>query len=348
MLYRIGAWSELEDGDRFPVMQIRYTLDDSAARLLLAVRSVEQVWDRAAALRNSAGVHLVELATRHVLGTGSTLVEELARYFESGVSETDPYQLAFYDAHRTELEDLLRDLHDVQPPLVTLHEVAELFPLTIELDINFTLALTVVGYPAFGYVRTYHDSDEGETYHGLVVNLAQARAHLLTLGEEEFSLGRLADTIRHGFFNHEGFLLAYAEYARAVGRETERALDRLKNRLLSRGIAWYLSYRHDFAYYDALIGLDEVRDLPHHVARCNALFDRSRTGKPLEEWPQAWETLEPSRTCLDVVGYFAARGIAATHGIEGLREAILAGPERFIHMYNALGKPPLHVAHPIQ
>ena len=337
----------MKDGDHFLAMQIHYTLDDSAARLLLTIRSVEQVWDRAAELRNSAGVHLVELATRHVLGTGSGLVEELARYFESGVSDTDPYQLAFYDAHRAELEDLLRDLRDVRPPLVALHEVAELFPLTMELDINFTLALTVVGYPAFGYVRTYHDS-EGETYHGLVVNLAQARAHLLTLGEAEFSLQRLADTIRHGFFNHEGFLLAYAEYARAIGRETERAQERLKNRLLSRGIAWYLSYRHDFAYYDALIGLDEARDLPVYVARCNALLDGSRAGKPLEEWPQAWETLEPSRTCLDVVGYFAARGIAAAHGVEGLREAILAGPERFIHMYNALGKPPLHVSHPIR
>ena len=325
-------------------MQIHYTLDDSAARLLLTIRSVEQVWDRAAELRNSPGVHLVELATRHVLGTGSGLVEELARYFEIGVSDTDPYQLAFYDAHRSELEDLLRDLRDVQPPLVALHEVAELFPLTLAMDINFTLALTVVGYPAFGYVRTYHDS-EGETYHGLVVNLAQARAHLLALGEEDFSLDRLADTIRHGFFNHEGFLLAYAEYARTVGRETERAQDRLKNRLLSRGIAWYLSYRHDFAFYDALIGLDEARDLPAHVARCNALFDGSHSGKPLEEWPQAWETLEPGQTCIDVVGYFAARAIAAKHGVSGLREAIFAGPDRFIQMYNALGKPPLRVPH---
>ncbi len=323
-------------------MQIHYTLDDSAARLLLTIRSVEQVWDRAAELHNSPGVHVMELATRHVLGTGSGLVEELARYFEVGVSDTDPYQLAFYDAHRAELEDLLRDLRDVQPPLVALHEVAELFPLTIELDVTFTLALTVVGYPAFGYVRTYHDS-EGETYHGLVVNLAQARAHLLALGEEEFSLERLADSIRHGFFNHEGFLLAYAEYARAVGRETERAQERLKNRLLSRGIAWYLSYRHDFPFYDARIGLDEEHDLPIYVARCNALFDGSQSDKQLDEWPQAWETLEPAQACVDVVGYFAARAIATAHGIEGLREAIWAGPERFIHMYNALGKPPLRV-----
>jgi hypothetical protein len=328
------------------VMQIHYTLDDNAARLLLTIRSVEHVWDRAAELRNSAGVHLVELATRHVLGTGSGLIEELARYFESGVSDTDPYQLAFYDAHRAELEDLLRDLQDMQPPLVALHEVAELFPLTMKLDISFTLALTVVGYPAFGYVRTYHDS-EGEAYHGLVVNLAQARAHLLTLGEDEFSLERLAETIRDGFFNHEGFLLAYAEYAHAVGRETERAAERLKNRLLSRGIAWYLSYRHDFAFYDALMGLNEARDLPAHVARCNALFNGSGAGKQLDEWPQAWETLEPSHACIDVVGYFAARAIAEAHGINGLREAVYAGPERFIQMYNALGKPPLHAAQPL-
>ncbi len=328
-------------------MQIHYTLDDSAARLPLSIRSVEQVWDRAAELRNSPAVHLVELATRHVLGTGSGVVEELARYFESGVSDTDPYQLAFYDAHRAELEDLLRDLRDVHPPLVALHEVAELFPLTVTLDINFTLALTVVGYPAFGYVRTYHDS-EGETYHGLVVNLAQARAHLLTLEEEEFSLERLADVIRHGFFNHEVFLLAYAEYARAVGRETERAQERLKNRLLSRGIAWYLSYRHDLAFYDAQIGLDEARDLPLYVARCNALFDGSQADGQLDEWPQAWETLEPGRACVDVVGYFAARNIAAVHGVEGLREAIVAGPERFIQMYNALGKPPLRVLHLVE
>ncbi len=323
-------------------MHIHYTLDDSAARLLLTVRSVEQVRDRAAELRNSDGVQVVELATRHMLGTGSGLVEELARYFEIGVSDTDPYQLAFYDAHRAELEDLLRDLGDMQPPLVALHEVAELFPLTLEMELHFTLALTVVGYPAFGYVRTYHDS-EGETFHGLVVNLAQARAHLLNLGAETASLERLAASIRHAFFNHEGFLLAYAEYARMVGRETERAQERLKNRLLARGIAWYLSYRHDFAFYDALIGLEEARDLPLQVERCNALFEGSQPGRQLEEWPQPWETLEPSRTCVDVVGYFAARAIADAHGVEGLREAILVGPQRFIQLYNALGKPPLRV-----
>jgi len=88
-------------------------------------------------------------------------------------------------------------------------------------------------------VRTYSDS-EGEEYHGMVVNLAQARAHLESiLGQ--FSLDLLIQVIRHGFFNHEGFLLAYAGYRQATGRTTEKLSDRLKDILMSRGIAWYAS-----------------------------------------------------------------------------------------------------------
>jgi hypothetical protein len=59
-------------------MKIHYTLDDSAARLPLSIRSADGVWDRAAELRNAPGVHLVELATQHMLNTGSTLFDELA------------------------------------------------------------------------------------------------------------------------------------------------------------------------------------------------------------------------------------------------------------------------------
>ncbi len=42
---------------------------------------------------------------------------------------------------------------------------------------------------------------------------------------------------------------------------------------------------------------------------------------------------------LHLAGYFAARAIAAQHGDAGLREAILHGPDRFIELYNATGKP---------
>lgn len=325
-------------------MNIHYTLDDSAARLPLAIRSADQVRDRFSELRNSAGVQLVEMATQHMVGTSATLFDELVHYFEhdTRATEADPYALVHCYDNRDDLDDLLRDMHDVQPGLAALHEVAELFPVNLNLDVQFTLALTVVGSPAFGYVRTYKDS-EGDEFHGIVVNLAHARTHVEQL-TGQYSRDRLISTIRYGFFNHEGFLLAYSEYADAIGRNRERVVDRLKNGLLARGIAWYLSYRHDQDLYDTALSLS-VDDLPEHVRRCNTLLStapRKRGGEPgLDDWPQPWESHEPRHTCIDVVGYLAARTIAEERGDDGLREAIRQGPDHFITMYNALGKPRL-------
>jgi len=320
-------------------MKIHYTLDDGAARLPLSIRSADAVWDRAADLRTAPGVQLVELTTQHMLGTGLTLVDELAAYFEKGrPTDADPYALeACYD-NRTELEDLLRDLRELRPGLVALHEVAELFPISFEEDLQFLLALTVVGYPAFGYVRTYRDS-EGEEYHGMVVNLAQARPHLERL-LGRFSLETFVDSVRHGFFNHEGFLMAYADYRQAVGRDVTSLGERIKDALMSRGIAWFLSYRHNLPFYDQALGLSEA-DLPQQVARCNDLLAHAhhRRGDPLlEEWHPSKSGAE---TCVDTVGYFAARAIAAQHGPAGLREAIAQGPDRFIQLYNQSGNPAL-------
>ena len=138
---------------------------------------------------------------------------------------------------------LVRDVREVQSGLVALHEVAELFPLDFTHDLQFMLALTVVGYPAFGYVRTYKDS-EGEEYHGLVVNLAQARPHVEGL-LGHFSLERLINLIRHGFFNREGFLLAYTAYCDAIGRAPERPAERANAsmRALCRRSASSVSWR---------------------------------------------------------------------------------------------------------
>ncbi len=320
-------------------MKIHYTLDDSPARLPLLIRSTDALWDRAADLRTAPGVQLVELTTQHMMGTGLTLVDELGAYFENGrPTEADPYALEACYANRAELEDLLRDLRELRPGLVALHEVAELFPVSFDHEIQFLLALTVVGYPAFGYVRTYRDS-EGEEYHGMVINLAQARPHLERL-LGKFSLETLVDSVRHGFFNHEGFLMAYADYRQAIGREVTSLSDRIKDALMSRGIAWYLSYRHNLPFYDRALGLSE-RDLPQQVARCNELLASAhhRRGDPLlEEWHPSKNSDE---TSVDTVGYFAARAIAAEHGAAGLREAIAQGPDRFIQMYNQLGKPAL-------
>ncbi len=325
-------------------MKIHYTLDDSAARLPLGMRSAEQARDRAADLRNSSGAQLVELATQHMVGTSATLTDELVYYFEHDETptEADPYALAHCYDHRSEFEDLLRDLRDTQPGLVALHEVAELFPIDSAPDIQLTLALTVVGCPGFGYVRAFNDS-EGDAFYGMVVNLAHARPHVEQL-IGEFSRELLLNMIRHGFFNHEGFLLAYNAYADAIGRNRDRGLDRVKHGLISRGIAWYLSYRHDLAFYDAVLQIGPG-DLPEYITRCNQLLtstDKRRASEEgFEEWPRAWETHEPRQTSLDVVGYFAARAIAAARGDAGLREAIEGGPDHFIQMYNELGDPPI-------
>lgn len=155
-------------------MRIHFAFDDSAARLPLAIRSSEGVFDRAADLRSAPGVQLVEITTQHVLNTGTSLIDELAHYFEmGGPSEADPYALAACYAQRELLEDLLRDLRDRQDQLTAFHEVEALFPASFTRDLSFALAFTVVGVPAFGYVRSFKDS-EGEEYHGMVVNLAQA------------------------------------------------------------------------------------------------------------------------------------------------------------------------------
>jgi hypothetical protein len=238
------------------------------------------------------------------------------------------------------LEDLLSDLRDVRPGLIALHEVAELFPISYTQDIQFMLALTAVGYPAFGYVRTYKDS-EGEEYHGMVVNLAQARPHLeQTVGHYSQSL--LVNVIRHGFFNHEGFLLAYAEYCENTGRLPETLADRLKDGLLSRGIAWYLSYRHNLKFYDQALGNDDDR-LPEYVERYNTLVSNTRKKKIADESTfDVWlQQREPNEACIDEVGYHAARTIATTYGDDGLRQAIEQGPDHFISLYNALSKYPI-------
>jgi hypothetical protein len=322
-------------------MKIHYTLDDSAARLPLSIRSADGVWDRAAELRSAPGIHLVELATQHMLNTGSTLFDELAAYYDKAApSESDPYALANCYANRTALEDLLSDLRDVRPGLIALHEVAELFPIDYTQDIQFMMALTAVGYPAFGYVRTYKDS-EGEEYHGMVVNLAQARPHLeQTVGH--YSQNLLVNVIRHGFFNHEGFLLAYAEYCENIGRLPGTLADRLKDALLSRGIAWYLSYRHNLKFYDQALILDDAR-LPEYVERYNTLVSNTRKKKIADESTfDVWlQQREPNEACIDVVGYHAARTIATTYGDDGLRQAIEQGPDHFISLYNALNKYPV-------
>jgi hypothetical protein len=322
-------------------MRIHYTLDDAPARLPLAMRSVDAVWDRAADLRSSPGVHLIEATTQHMLNTGMTLVDELAHYFDEGApTEADPYGLADCYARRRELEDLLRDLRDTPGGLTALSEVTELFPLSFTRDLQFTLALTVVGYPAFGYARAYSDSD-GEEYHGMVANLAQARPHLeARLGQ--FSGELLVNMIRYGFFNHEGFLLAYAEYSQDIQRKTETIAERLKDTLMSRGIAWYLSYRHNAAFYDTALGLDAAQ-LPEYIARLNAMLadagkKRATDDSVFDEWFQRHEEQAP---CVDVVGYLAARGIVAARGEDGLRAAVERGADHFIAIHNALDQPPI-------
>jgi hypothetical protein len=320
-------------------MNIHYTLDDSAARLPLSMRSSDAVWDRAADLRSSPGVQLVELTTQHLLPTGLALVDELADYFEAGApSDSDPYGLGPCFAQRALLEDLLRDVREAQPGLAALHEVAELFPLDFSYDLQFMLALTVIGYPAFGYVRTYKDS-EGEEYHGLVVNLAQARPHIEGL-LGHFSLERLVEVIRHGFFNHEGFLLAYAAYRDASGRAPERPAERARDRLMRRGIAWYLSYRHDFAFYDRALGLDAAQ-LPAYAARCNAHLASLEKKRGDDALAAALDAPAPDQPWLDIAGYFAARAVAGAHGEEGLREAVAQGATHFLRLYHGLGLPTL-------
>jgi len=322
-------------------MKIRYTLDDTAARIPLSIRSSDGVWDRSADLRNAPSVRLVELTTQHMLNTGLSLIEELAHYFEQGApSESDPYALGQCYENRDRLQDLLSDLHN-QPPdqLIALHEIEALFPASYDKTIPFSLALTVVGMPAFGYVRTFSDA-EGEQFHGLIVNLAQAHQHL----EErfgQFSLALLIDTIRDGFFNHEAFRIIYHEFVTDSGRSLNRPVDRLKNTLLSRGIAWYLSYRRDLTFYDEILGLNTI-PLDEHAAVWNRMIDAARrkaaSDQLVEDWLEVPETRHPGESCIDIVGYFAARAIAEQHGVAGLREAITAGPDHFITLYNALGQ----------
>lgn len=321
-------------------MKIHYTLDDSAARIPLAIRSSEGVWDRSADLRSAPGIQLVELVTQHWLGTGVTLAEELAYYFEHNeASENDPYALTRCYDHRSQLADLLSDLYN-RPidELIALREIESLFPDSFVSEFPFTLAVSAVGAPAFGYVRTYHDS-EGEESHGLVINIAQAQSHLETV-YGQFSLGLLIDTIRDGFFNHEAFLIIHHDFMLSSGRPATRPLDRLKHTLLSRGIAWYLSYRHNLAFYDQLLKLNTA-PLDEHVAAWNRMIDSVRrktlSETALDEWLDVPETRTPGEMTLDVLGYLAARAIAEAHGDAGLREAITEGPDRFIALYNALG-----------
>jgi AcrR family transcriptional regulator len=322
-------------------MKIHYTLDDSAARLPLAIRSADALWDRAAELRGAPGVKLVELTTQHLRNTGAALTDEMSHYLETGSpSDSDPYALEYCFTHRRPLEDLMRDLRETRPGLVALHQVAELFPLTFTNDLHLMLALTAVGAPAFGYVRTYKDSENDE-YNGLVINLAQARPHLEeTLGQ--YSLELLISVIRHGFFNHEAFLLAYAKYGAVTGRSPDKPAERLKDSLLSRGIAWHLSYRHHAAFYDNALQLNGTRiiECMVHFNEALAAARRKRSADdPLDDPAQA----QQRELYLDMAGYHVARTIAAAKGDDGLREAIVQGPDHFIEMYNALGTPPIRV-----
>jgi len=327
-------------------MKIVYTLDDSAARIPLSIRSSEGLWDRAADLRSAPGVELVELATQHWLGTGVTLTEELAYYFEyDEATEDDPYALTRCYDHRTQLEDLLSDVHN-RPldELIALDELETLFPASYAREFAFTLALTAVGAPAFGYVRTYRDS-EGEESHGLVLNLAQAQPHLEAVFGQ-FSLALLIDTVRDGFFNHEAFQIIYRDFADEHGRFANRPLDRLKHLLLSRGIAWYLSYQRNLAFYDEVLDLSAI-PLDERIATWNRLIEtvrRKDLSDPLvDEWLDIPEMRLPGVASLDALGYLAARAVADAHGLAGLRAAIAEGPDHFIALYNALSPRPLHL-----
>src|SRR5690554_83735 len=325
-------------------MKIHTTLDDSAARIPLSIRSTEGVWDRSADLRNSPGVQLVELATQHWLNTGVTLVEELAYYFENNEpSEDDPYALTRCYDHRTQLEDLLSDLYN-RPieQLIALSELESFFPDSFTVEFPFTVAFSVVGAPAFGYVRTYSDS-EGEESHGLVVNLAQAQPHLeSTFGQ--FSLDLLVDTIRDGFFNHEAFRVVYHEYLAQSERGPARPIDRLKSALLSRGIAWYLSYCRNLAFYDEILDL-QTGALDDHIAAWNRVVDtvrrKNHTEALFDDWLEMPEPRAPGEMNLDVLGYFAARAIAEKHGDAGLRDSVTEGPDRFIALFNEASPAPL-------
>ena len=323
-------------------MKIRYTLDDSAARLPLTIRSADAVWDRAADLRNAPGVQLVEITTQHMANTGATLLDELGHYFDhERPSDTDPYALqACYQAQPV-LEDLWRHLSDGETHLVDFSAVEALFPPTFKRELHFMLALTTVGFPVFGYVRTYKDSED-EEYHGMVINLAQAQPHLESL-LGEFSLSMLLDTIRHGFFNHEGFLLAYAEYCESVGHVNNRLADRIKHALLSRGIAWYLSYQHNLDFYDDVLA--NTDDLAEDTARFNQMLIEAGDRRALDD---AFDDLVhaahlPNDSCIDVVGYHAARTIADELGTGGLRTAIVQGPDHFINLYNMRAEHKLQV-----
>lgn len=321
-------------------MRIHYSFDDSAAHLPLIIRSTEGVFDRSADLRNAPSVQLVELTTQHMLNTGTTLVDELVHYFDTGTaSESDPYALDACYAQRDRLDDLLRDLRNRLSSLIGFGEIEALFPASFQRDLSLTLAFTVVGVPAFGYVRSFTDS-EGEEYHGMVVNLAQAHPHLeAVLGQ--FSLSLLVDTIRSGFFNHEGFQLAYGEYRDSLGRPSNAPTDQLKDALISRGIAWYLSYRHDLAFYDQALGLDDAA-LATCVTSWNEMMDAAHehaiSDTRLDEWLRPRDIRHPGELEVDVVGYYAARAIGEQQGDDGLRDAIAHGPDRFIALYNALGQ----------
>jgi hypothetical protein len=315
-------------------MKLHYTFDDSAARLPLTIRGVDGVWDRVSEFRNGPGIQLVEQTTQYMLNTGATLIDELAYYFDhEQATESDPYSLMECYAEHRQLENLWSLL--TAADLVGLEEIEALFPESFERELNFTLALTAVGVQAFGYVRTYKDDEEDE-YHGLVVNLTQARPHLEEqLGE--FSRSLLVDMIRHGFFNHEAFLLAYGEYCEGTGRVSDRLSERFKHVLLSRGIAWYLSYRHDLAYFDGVFGPSEA-GCADQVERVNHVLADARNKRVLDDMADDEASAELRRTrdlCLDQVGYHVARTIAEVHGDDGLRAAIAQGPDHFIALYNA-------------
>ena len=274
-----------------------------------------------------------------MLNTGAVLVDELAHYFEEGApSEADPYQLKTCYANRACSRTCCAISARRRWRRSTRSKPCS--PPSVEHELSVLLALTVVAFPAFGYVRTYNDS-EGEEYHGIVVNLAQARPHLEeALGQ--FSLSLLIDTIRYGLFNHEVFQLAYASFCEAIGRTPDRLSDRLKNNLMSRGIAWYVGYRHDLAFYDDAQSAPET-GLEAQVHQWNALV--AGVGKKkFADWlvddlsHAAGESSQASEQCIDVVGYHVARMLVDHYGESSLRESVAQGPDTFLSLYNALGE----------
>jgi len=109
---------------------------------------------------------------------------------------------------------------------------------------------------------------------------------------------------------------------------------------MRRGIAWYLSYRHDFSFYDQVLGLESA-GLPGYVARYNAHLASVEKKRGDDALAQTLDVPEPDQPWGDIVGYFAARAVAQAYGDEGLRESVAHGATHFLRLYHGLGLPTL-------